>query len=123
MDKNIRTYRIHKGGDYRLRIVGNGCTRDFYFKVFTSGLTGEIRDKKDHDNFGLGSFKLVMKSSGPLYHYEVIRKSDNKNITSSTRTESGKQVTYSYKSFAAGAGSIEELVSGLEVQKIRLLFE
>ena len=115
LDKNIRTYRIHKGGDYRLRIVGNGCTRDFYFKVFTSGLTGEIRDKKDHDNFGLGSFKLVMKSSGPLYHYEVIRKSDNKNITSSTRTESGKQVTYSYKSFAAGAGSIEELVSGLEV--------
>ena len=115
LDKNIRTYRIHKGGDYRLRIVGNGCTRDFYFKVFTSGLTGEIRDKKDHDNFGLGSFKLVMKSSGPLYHYEVIRKSDNKNITSSTRTESGKQVAYSYKSFAAGAGSIEELVSGLEV--------
>lgn len=63
-----QSFTLSNGGHYRLRVTGNGCTQDFYFTAYTTGLGGVVTATHQDDN-NLGSVVVTMDTTGKTYTY------------------------------------------------------
>jgi len=72
-----RSFTLSTAGRYRLRVREAGCTRDYYFEVFTAGLEGTVTNKVDHTDLSQGAATVEMNTHHVQYKYTVVRLSDN----------------------------------------------
>ena len=65
------TFTANSAGKYRLHL--KDCNENFYFEVFTAGLSGNLTDKIDETNYSQGSVRLTLSTSGVNYKVEIYK--------------------------------------------------
>lgn len=93
------TFTANSAGKYRLHL--KDCNENFYFEVFTAGLSGNLTDKIDETNYSQGSVRLTLSTSGVNYKVEIYKgglhyRTDNIN-TNDYRIPNLPQGTYDIK--------------------------
>lgn len=93
------TFTANSAGKYRLHL--KDCNENFYFEVFTAGLSGNLTDKIDETNYSQGSVRLTLSTSGVNYKVEIYKggvllRTDNIN-TNDYRIPNLRQDTYDIK--------------------------
>ena len=79
-----RSFTISNAGRYRLKVERGGCSKEYYFEVFTSGLSGDMGTPVPHTDLSQGAVTVTMNTRNTQYMYTVTRVSDGALIHNGT---------------------------------------